>query len=72
MFHFRWDAFKAEEGVKSDSMEELLKMTGLKKVKNSTIDLFQSALRFSKLSAEAKQANPMSFNYCFQGNAVSH
>jgi hypothetical protein len=51
-------------------MESLLKMTGLKKVKNSTIDLFKSALAFNKLSQEAKKANPMSFNYCFLGNAV--
>jgi hypothetical protein len=52
-------------------MEKLLKLIGLKKVKNSTIDLFRSAIAFSKLSLEARQANPMSFNYCFLGNAVT-
>jgi hypothetical protein len=52
-------------------MEKLLKLIGLKKVKNFTIDLFRSAIAFSKLSLKAQEANPMSFNYCFLGNPVT-
>jgi hypothetical protein len=61
---------KKEEGINSEAMDKLLKLTGLKKVKNATIDLFKSAIAFNKLTPEARQANPMSFNYCFLGNAV--
>lgn len=68
---FRWEAFKQEEGVKSEAMEKLLKLIGLKNVKNSTIDIFKSALAFNKLTPKSRQANSMSFNYCFMGNAVS-
>jgi hypothetical protein len=67
---FSWETVKIEEGVTSESMDDLLKMTGLKKVKNATIDLFKSALAFNRMSPELKKANPMSFNYCFMGNAV--
>ena len=52
-------------------MEELLKMTGLKTVKNKTIDLFKSALMFGRLDSEARKKNVRMFNYCFMGNAVS-
>jgi hypothetical protein len=67
---FSWEAVKSEEGVTSESMDDLLKLTGLKKVKIATIDLFKAALAFNRMSPELKKANPMSFNYCFLGNAV--
>ena len=51
-------------------MDELLKMTGLTKVKNETIELFKSAITLKKMTPAAQEANPRTFNYCFLGNAV--
>lgn len=67
----RWKALKEEETVHSDAMEKLLHLTGLKKVKNSAIDLFKSALVYNRLESEARAANVKTCNYCFLGNAVS-
>ena len=67
----KWNKLKDEEGVTSAGMDTLIKMTGLKKVKEFAIDLFKFSLKFAKLSPEAKSANSKALNFCFLGNAVS-
>ncbi len=52
-------------------MEELLKMIGLKKVKDFAITSFEAFFNFNQMTAEFKKKNPMTMNYCFLGNAVS-
>uniref|UniRef100_A0A7S4Q8G3 AAA+ ATPase domain-containing protein n=1 Tax=Alexandrium monilatum TaxID=311494 RepID=A0A7S4Q8G3_9DINO len=49
-------------------MDELLALTGLKKVKVAAVALFKSALQFRRMSKEAQKANSLSLNYCFLGN----
>ena len=66
----KWEALKRDEGVQSKQMDELMKLTGLRKVKNSAFDIFKAALKFSQLSEEVQAANPKSLNFCFLGNAV--
>ena len=66
----KWEALKRDEGVESEKMDELMKLTGLRKVKNSAFDIFKAALKFSQLSEEVQAANPKSLNFCFLGNAV--
>ena len=67
----RWNALKEKDGVRSEGMEKLLKLIGLRKVKNATIDLFITAMKISKMDPETRKANAISCNYCFLGNAVS-
>ena len=66
----KWEALKEGEGVESKQMDELMNLTGLRKVKNSALEIFKAALKFSKLSPEVQAANPKSLNFCFLGNAV--
>ena len=66
----KWEALKEAEGVESKQMDELMKLTGLRKVKNSAFEIFKAALKFSELSPEVQAANPKSLNFCFLGNAV--
>ena len=66
----KWEALKEAEGVESKQMDELMKLTGLRKVKNSAFEIFKAALKFSQLSLEVQAANPKSLNFCFLGNAV--
>ena len=66
----KWEALKEAEGVESEQMNELMKLTGLRKVKNSAFEIFKAALTFSRLSPEVQAANPKSLNFCFLGNAV--
>ena len=66
----KWEALKDAEGVESEQMDELMKLTGLRKVKNSVFEIFKAALKFSQLSPEVQAANPKSLNFCFLGNAV--
>ena len=51
-------------------MEELLKMIGLRKVKNAVVDLFKASSVFEKMEAEAQKTNVMPLNFCFLGNPV--
>ena len=64
----KWEALKEAEGVESKQMDELMKLTGLRKVKNSAFEIFKAALKFSQLSPEVQAANPKSLNFCFLGN----
>lgn len=63
-----WEDLKAKEGRQSKAMEELLKLTGLKKVKESAIKMFKAALALMKLSPDARKKNMGSLNFAFLGN----
>ena len=66
----KWEAFKNKENVECEQMDELMKLTGLRKVKKAAFYIFKSSLKFSRLSPELQAANPKSLNFCFLGNAV--
>jgi len=67
----RWETFKSEKGVESTAMDDLLKMIGLKKVKDFAFTTFESFYNLNKMSDEFKKKNPMTLNFCFLGNAVN-
>ncbi|KAI8835754.1 hypothetical protein BJ741DRAFT_649408, partial [Chytriomyces cf. hyalinus JEL632] len=46
-----WDEMKKREGVSSAAMEELVDLIGLKKVKIAALEVFKSAIAFSKMTA---------------------
>ncbi|CAB9509012.1 NFX1-type zinc finger-containing protein 1 [Seminavis robusta] len=54
--------------VQSDAMDELLAMTGLKKVKVEAIQLWERALQVRKMDPETRKRNAVSANYVFLGN----
>ncbi|KAJ3286671.1 hypothetical protein HK104_008917 [Borealophlyctis nickersoniae] len=63
-----WEELKVKENCKSDAMEQLLKLTGLKKVKQAAVQLFTSAIAFKKLPVKKRKANSLTLHYCFFGN----
>jgi len=67
----KWQMLKDEENVQSEAMDKLIELTGLKKVKNFTIDLFKSAIKFNQMDESFRKANPKTLNFCFLGNAGS-
>ena len=40
-------------------MDELLALTGLKKVKMTAVNLYKSALQFQRMSVEVRKKNPL-------------
>ncbi|KAJ3233527.1 hypothetical protein HDU78_006382 [Chytriomyces hyalinus] len=66
-----WDEMKRREGVSSAAMEELVDLIGLKKVKIAALELFKSAIAFSKMPAVARQKNSLALNFSFYGNPGS-
>ncbi|TYZ68458.1 hypothetical protein PybrP1_004317 [[Pythium] brassicae (nom. inval.)] len=64
----RWCLLKQHEGCHSDAMEELLKLVGLRRVKDSALKLFKSALALQKMPAAKRKKNALALNYCFMGN----
>ncbi|RLN63252.1 hypothetical protein BBJ28_00018439 [Nothophytophthora sp. Chile5] len=64
----KWDQLKSESGCRSEAMEDLLKLVGLRKVKQSAYLLFKNAIALQKMSATQRKKNMMAFNYCFVGN----
>ncbi|KAG7398349.1 hypothetical protein PHYBOEH_011257 [Phytophthora boehmeriae] len=64
----KWKSLKGQFGCRSDAMEELLKLVGLKKVKQAAVNLFKNAMTLQQLSAVQRKKNMMAFNYCFVGN----
>ncbi|RLN36908.1 hypothetical protein BBO99_00005556 [Phytophthora kernoviae] len=60
--------FWALEMLASEAMEKLLKLVGLKKVKQAAVNLFKNAMMLQQLSAAQRKKNIMAFNYCFVGN----
>lgn len=64
----RWRLLKQQEGCKSDAMEELLKLVGLRRVKDSALKLFKSAVVLQKMTPSKRKKNALALNYCFMGN----
>jgi len=65
-----WDDLKEKYPgeVRSKATEEILALTGLRKVKEEAIRLWKSALLMKRMDAEARRENQMTANYCFLGN----
>ncbi|CAJ1356275.1 unnamed protein product, partial [Effrenium voratum] len=63
-----WEEMKETKGCSSEAMDELMALTGLKRVKDTAVALYKSALQFQRMSPEARKANAMALNYCFLGN----
>ncbi|GMF43657.1 unnamed protein product [Phytophthora fragariaefolia] len=64
----KWESLKSQYGCHSQAMEDILKLVGLKKVKQEAVNLFKNAMMLQQLSAAQRKKNVMSFNYCFVGN----
>uniref|UniRef100_A0A7S2JRL8 AAA+ ATPase domain-containing protein n=2 Tax=Leptocylindrus danicus TaxID=163516 RepID=A0A7S2JRL8_9STRA len=54
--------------TQSEAMQKLLKMTGLKKVKEAALKIYSSALQLTRMNPETRRRNMMAANYCFLGN----
>jgi hypothetical protein len=61
-----WERLKQVESCRSKAMEDLLKLTGLEKVKEFSISLFKTALKLKKL--KNPKANAIALNFAFMGN----
>lgn len=74
MLKQEWEGLKAEnrEEVASQAMDELLDLTGLRKVKEEAIRLWKSALQLKKMDTGTRKKNPITANYCFLGNPGEH
>jgi hypothetical protein len=55
-----WNEMKRKEGYSSSAMDELLKMIGLKKVKQYAFNLFRTAISINKMSPSDRQKNMIS------------
>ncbi|KAJ3408103.1 hypothetical protein HDV05_005146 [Chytridiales sp. JEL 0842] len=66
-----WEELKSKSGCSSTAMDELIELTGLKKVKRFAIQMFKAALSVQKIPAHKRKVNGMTFNYCFLGNPDS-
>lgn len=66
----RWQELKEEfpDETKSESMETLLSLTGLSKVKREAFEIYKSSLHIRQLSDEIQEANRFAANFCFLGN----
>ena len=63
-----WEELKDTSNVKSDAMEELLKMTGLLRVKKTAVEFFKQGLILSRMDDKTRKLNTPSLNYVFLGN----
>ena len=62
-----WADLKDTHQIKSEAMEDLLKMTGLRRVKQTAFELFKQGLVVSRVDAEIRNLNAPSLNYvCFR------
>lgn len=61
------ESLKSQYGCRSESMENLLKLVGLKKVKQAAVNLFKNAMALQQLSATQRKKNLMGFNYSVVG-----
>jgi len=57
--------------TKSEAMEELLALTGLRKVKEEALRLWNSALQLQRMDPIARKLNVQPTNYIFAGNPGS-
>ena len=49
-------------------MDELVALTGLRKVKLAALQLFKTAQALQKMPAEVRKKNTRALNFCFFGN----
>jgi hypothetical protein len=63
-----WESMKDTDGLASRAMDELLKMTGLRKVKQTAVELFKQGLVLSRMDKETRKLNAPALNYVFYGN----
>jgi replication-associated recombination protein RarA len=65
-----WTQLKIEKNCKSNAMDNLMKLTGLAKVKEFALRLFQRGLLLAQLEPEARALNQSSItlNFAFLGN----
>ncbi|CAK0788469.1 unnamed protein product [Prorocentrum cordatum] len=63
-----WRELVEEYNTKSEAMEELLRLTGLRKVKLAAVRLFKNGLAFARMDPEVRKLNVPTLNYCFLGN----
>jgi hypothetical protein len=66
----QWEQLKQTEGCSSKALEELLDMTGLKKVKRFAIEMFTTAIALQKMP-KSRGNNYVTLNYSFHGNPGS-
>jgi hypothetical protein len=64
----KWDRLKSESGVLSPSMDKLMKLTGLRVVKEAAVQLFRSAIKLSLMDPEDRKNNMPVLNFVFMGN----
>lgn len=66
----KWNKLKESypNDTQSEAMEKLLKLTGLKKVKEAALKIYSSALQLARMNPETRKRNIMAANYCFLGN----
>ncbi len=65
-----WEELKTKEGCISNSMDELLELTGLTQVKRSAIEMFKTAMKIAKMTPDQRKHALGTFclNYVFLGN----
>lgn len=63
-----WEELKDTHGMKSDAMEDLLKMTGLRRVKQRAVEMFKQGLNLGRMDPSIRKLNAPSLNYVFKGN----
>eukprot|EP00392_Amoebophrya_sp_AT5.2_P006759 g6771.t1 len=64
----QWADMKETENCRSDAMDNLLKLTGLRRVKIAALQLFKKGLAFASMDSETRKKNAPSLNYVFLGN----
>ena len=66
----QWELLQQQENCTSKAMDELLEMTGLRKVKDTALTVFKTGIGFSKMSDKQKKKNQanIKLNYVFLGN----
>ena len=58
----KWESLNSQCGCRSDAMEGLLNLVGLKKVKQAAGNLFKNAMTLQQLSSAQRKKNVVSFN----------
>ena len=66
----QWSELKADYPgeVVSRATEELLSLTGLRKVKEEALRMWKTAMQLKRMDDEARKENQAAANYCFLGN----
>jgi SpoVK/Ycf46/Vps4 family AAA+-type ATPase len=65
----QWEQLKNATGRKSAAMDELMTLTGIRKVKEYALSMFKRTLALRKMSAEDRKKNQaITLNFAFVGN----